>query len=72
MIVIQGLLCETMASNMIVNVIGCNSQVYYYCSTTDNPITRDQSIMLFFYPLCYAAVLLKFTYHAQEQGLLSD
>ena len=27
-----------------------------------------------FYPyiLCYAAVLLKFTYHAQEQELLSD
>ena len=32
--------------------------------------------MLLFYPLCYAAVLLKFTYYAQfnaqEQELLSD
>ena len=27
---------NTMASNLIVNVIGCNDQVYYYCSTTDN------------------------------------
>ena len=32
-------------------------------------ITRDQPIMLLFYPLCYAAVL---TYHAQEQELWSD
>ena len=28
--------------------------------------------MLLFLPLCYAAVLLKFTYYAQEQKLLSD
>ena len=30
-------------------------------------------IMLLFLPIiCYAAVLLKFTYYAQEQKLLSD
>ena len=29
-------------------------------------------LCFYFYPLCYAAVLLKFTYHAQEQELLSD
>ena len=28
--------------------------------------------MFYFYPLCYAAVLLKVTYYAQEQELLSD
>ena len=26
--------------------------------------------MLLFYPLCYAAVLLKFTYYAQDQEFL--
>ena len=35
-------------------------------------LSRDQPIMLLFYPLCYAAVLLKFTYYAQEQELWSD
>ena len=29
-------------------------------------------LCFYFYPLCYAAVLLKFTYYAQEQELLSD
>ena len=38
-IVIQGVHCETMASNLIVNVTGCNDQVYYYCSTTDKLLT---------------------------------
>ena len=39
-------------------------------------VIRDQPIMLLFYPLCYVAVLLKFTYYAQyyaqEHELLSD
>ena len=29
-------------------------------------IVRDQPIMLIFYLLCYAAVLIKFTYYAQN------
>ena len=33
---------------------------------------RDWPIMLLFYPLCYAAVLLNFTYNAQEQELWSE
>ena len=37
-----------------------------------NHCIRDQPIMLYFYPLCYAAELLKFTYYVQEQELLSD
>ena len=28
--------------------------------------------MLLFYPLCYAAVLLKFTYYSEEQEMWSD
>ena len=32
---------------------------------------RDQPIMFLFLQLYYAAVLLKFTYYAQEEGLLS-
>ena len=42
-------------------------------------LSRDQPIMLLFYLLCYAAVLLKFTYiifcsiyYAQEQELWLD
>ena len=37
--VIQGVHCETMA--LIVNVIGCNDQVCYYCSTTDYLLTKE-------------------------------
>ena len=37
---------------------------------------RTNLLCFYFYPLCYAAVLLKFTYYAQyyaqEQGLSSD
>ena len=44
-----------------------------YCTTRITSLAiRDQPIMLLFYPLCYAAVLLKFTYYAQEQQFLSD
>ena len=28
--------------------------------------------LIYFYPLCYAAVLFKFTYYAQEQELWSE
>ena len=37
------------------------------------PLQLETSLLCFyFYPLCYAAVLLKFSYYAQEQELLSD
>ena len=42
-------------------------------------ISKNQALQVgtsllcfYFYPLCYAAVPLKFTYYALEQGLLSD
>ena len=33
---------------------------------------RDRLLCFYYYPLCYAAVLLKFTNYAQEQEFLSD
>ena len=53
-------------------------QVLYATETHTCISTRDKPTMLLFLPIiiCYAAVLLKFTYYAQyyaqEQQLLSD
>ena len=49
-IVIQGVRCETTASNLIVNVIGYNNQAYYYCSITENLTT--QNLILCVHTLC--------------------
>ena len=62
--------------NCIIYLIMYIIIVYVYLINWQRPglLDRDQPIM-FFYLLCYAAVLLKFTYYAQcyaqEQELLS-
>ena len=40
--------------------------------TTVELVVGTNLLCSYFYPLCYAAVLLKFTYYAQEQELWSE